>query len=308
MMETKLLIESVAEAPIKVGNRWKVIVARPGQGSSGKYSAEVLREFGPRALHPGSKSFINHGSDRNPKDMIGTYPDGGYWDFEENALAAELDVFSHWKDFVEEVGPHCGISIYMSGDLDEDGNVVSIHERRQNGADLVAEPGLIGSGIVEQLYESAKALDSEKEPGTGSVQDNQRKANENMDVEAKLAELTAAVSELVADSKAKRESAAPIEVTPAEVETAVQEALAEYISRETAIIEAKLSEASTTDLLAKAKEGVDVLPLIESAKTLEEGLEKSLREKILAESAPGGRVIDGANAPASTLSAFGGSR
>lgn len=164
-MTIKFFTEAVA-APEKVkGNRWRVIAARPGQGSSGFYSESVLKEYGPAALHPGAQSFITHDDKRDPRDMIGYFPKGGYWDEEEKALVAELEVYSHWSDFVSEVGPRAGMSIYMAGESDEDGNVTRLTPHVYNGCDLVARPGLAGSGLDEQLIESARTRATEKLSG-----------------------------------------------------------------------------------------------------------------------------------------------
>src|SRR5688500_9958403 len=101
-MTTQIAIrESVTEAPVKKGNRWRVIGARPGKGSSGEYSTEMFRRDAHKIIAPGGQSFINHDDSRNPKDMIGVYPDGSFWSDEDNAVVSELEVFSHWKEFVE---------------------------------------------------------------------------------------------------------------------------------------------------------------------------------------------------------------
>lgn len=288
MMETITLRESVTEAPIKVGKRWKVVAARPGQGSSGYYSAEVLKEYGPAALHPGAQAFINHDDSRNPKDMIGTYPDGGYWDEDEQALLAELEVFSHYEKFVEEVGPHCGVSIYMGGKKDRDGNVLSITPKRSNGVDLVSQPGLLGSGLAEKLYESAQAQSSQ-EPGADSVQDDNRKV-QDMDIEARLDKLTASVDALVADrasAKAAEAQAAEATVNQEAIETAVQEALAVYAERLDAIEDADLTQFQRDSLREEAQKGVDVLPLIESATKTTAAIKDALLKESEAAGKPG---------------------
>ena len=146
----KLLAESSSSTLTKNGKRWKATLAVPGQGSSGFYSEDVLKEYGPQALAPGAKAFIDHDSTRSPKDMIGVYPDGAWWDEETGSLVGELEVFPHWSEFVEAVGPHAGLSIYMMGETDADGNVTALIPDQMNGVDLVSYPGLAGSGLVEK--------------------------------------------------------------------------------------------------------------------------------------------------------------
>lgn len=162
--------ESAPSTLERVGKRWRAVLAVPGEGSSGVYSEDVLREFGPTALAPGAKAFIGHDDSRSPKDMIGVYPDGAEY-VDGVGLVGELEVFPHWADFVEHVGPHAGLSIYMMGEVDNDGHVTKLLPDRMNGVDLVSYPGLEGSGLVEKLYEEAKRRVREAEPGELAEQD-----------------------------------------------------------------------------------------------------------------------------------------
>jgi hypothetical protein len=266
-MGTKLLQES-ASTLTKSGNRWKAVLAKGNQqGSSGYYSEDVLREYGPAALAPGAKAFVNHDPARNPKDMIGTYPDGAYYE-EGVGLVGELDVFPHWKEFVEAVGPHAGLSIYMMGESDEDGNVTKLIPDRQNGVDLVSYPGLEGSGLVEKLYESAHAH-SEK-PGVNSAQE---KRNKHMEEEIKALKgaveaLTTLLTSHIAESKAAADAATQVEADAKTAEEAVEEALAAYDEKVKAIEAADLAPSQAEALRAEAKKGADVAPLIESAQKL----------------------------------------
>lgn len=257
--------ESVAEAPVKKGNRWRVIVARPGQGSSGTYSEDLFRRDAEKIIAPGGQMFINHDDSRNPKDMVATYPEGSYWDESEKAVVAEAEVFSHWKAFVEEVGPHCGVSLYALGESDDEGNVTAIVEDRLNGADLVARPGLVGSGLAEKLYESAIAGSDE----TKVIAALEGKDNEQMELE-KVVEaveaLTAQVSELVAGKKTTEAAEAQVEANA----EAVAEAVASFEAAVKAVDEAELLAPQKAEILEAAKKGADVAPLIETAKKIKE--------------------------------------
>ncbi len=266
-MTTQIAIrESVTEAPVKKGNRWRVIVARPGKGSSGDYSTEMFRRDAHKIIAPGGQSFINHDDSRNPKDMIGVYPEGSFWSEEDNAVVSELEVFSHWKEFVEEVGPHCGISLYALGESDEDGNVTAIIEDRLNGADLVARPGLVGSGLAEKLYESAIAQVSEEKPSVTAAQEERKLEMDEKDREA-IAALTTAVQALVTDKQAAQVEAAQATAD----EKVVEERLDAYDAAVEAIEAAELPADAAKSLRAEARKGVDVAPLIEFAKTVADG-------------------------------------
>lgn len=280
----KLLVESIADAPVKQGNRWRTIVARPGTGSSGIYSEELFRRDAHKILAPGAQSFINHDDSRNPKDMIGTFPEGSYWDEDVKAVVSELEVFPHWKEFVETVGPHCGMSIYAMGNADEDGNVIEFIEDRLNGCDLVARPGLVGSGLAEKLYESARAQASE----TTTTAVEEKKDNE-MDEKAigeaiasALAPLAAKLDTLVAT----KENAEAVEAQAKADAEAVAKAVEAYDAAVKAVDEADLLKPQADALLEAAKRGEDITAAIESAKAIKEAAVEAAR---VSEGAPAGR-------------------
>lgn len=289
-MTTQIAIrESVTEAPVKKGNRWRVIVARPGKGSSGEYSTEMFRRDAHKIIAPGGQSFINHDDSRNPKDMIGVYPEGSFWSDEDNAVVSELEVFSHWKEFVEEVGPHCGISLYALGESDEDGNVTAIIEDRLNGADLVARPGLVGSGLAEKLYESAIKQASDEKPGVTSALEERKLEMDEKDREA-IAALTTAVQALVTDKQAAQAEAAQV----AADEKVVEERLDAYDAAVEAIEAAELPADAAKSLRAEARKGADVAKLIEFAKTVKDGEADRIAEAADTTRDFGGRKVENA--------------
>jgi len=274
MVNKTLLTESVASPVKKSENRWMVTVATPGQGSSGYYSEDLLREQGPSALSPGAQSFINHDSSRNPKDMIGIFPEGAFWNEEERKLQAELEVFPHWKEFVEAVGPYAGMSLYMRGKSDEEGNVVELTPHAHNGCDLVARPGLEGSGLDEKLYESLLAeAQQEKEDG---LMEDLKKTVEG---------LATKLDELAASLKKEEE-----EVNPEEL---VTEALESYQAKVDQIDSAGLLPSQVKDLRERAKVTDDIEPLIESAKTIKDELEAQVKESRTQENEGLGNVLGG---------------
>lgn len=278
-MSETILRESVTEAPVKKGNRWRVIVAKPGQGSSGFYSEDLFRRDAAKIIAPGGQAFINHDDTRNPKDMLGTYPEGSFWSEEDKAVVSELEVFSHWREFVEEVGPHCGISLYALGEADESGNVTSFIEDRLNGADLVARPGLVGSGLAEKLYESAKAHSVEEPSATVA-----REERKLMDQEMKdaITGIQSALNLLVTKEQTKAEEAAQVTADDEAVNQRVEAITAGLDAVEAA--RAELFPAQVESLRAEAKKGADVAPLIEAAKKVREEALEAVR---VTESAPG---------------------
>lgn len=269
-MSELILRESVTDAPVKKGNRWRAIVARPGQGSSGFYSEDVFRRDAAKIIAPGGHCFINHEDSRNPKDLVGVYEEGAHWDEDLKAVVADLTVFSHWESFVNEVGPHLGVSLYALGEQDADGNVTGFIEDRLNGADLVARPGLVGSGLAEKLYESAKS--QAEKTSTTAVVENGNEMELDKVVEA-LEALTAKISTLVAE----KESAVAAEAQVKADEEAVAKAVESYDAAVKAVDEADLLQPQREALLSAAKRGEDITAAIESAKAVKEAAVQAAR-------------------------------
>jgi len=169
---TSTLFTESAVAPVKNGNNWRAILITPGKGSSGIYSESMLKEHGPKAFPRGTHSYVDHpvaeGEVRSPKNLMGVLAEDAYYE-DGVGLVADVQIMPHWKDFVEAVAPHTGLSIYAmgEGERNEDGEVVveSLVPNVQNSVDLVSYAGRPGSGLAEKLYESAVAKFTEAAPG-----------------------------------------------------------------------------------------------------------------------------------------------
>ena len=169
---TSTLFTESAVAPVKKGNNWRAVLITPGKGSSGVYSESVLKEDGPKAFPRGTHSYVDHpvseGEVRSPKNLMGVLAEDAYYE-DGVGLVADLQIMPHWKDFVEAVAPHTGLSIYAmgEGERNDDGEVIveSLVPNVQNSVDLVSYAGRPGSGLAEKLYESALAKFKEAEPG-----------------------------------------------------------------------------------------------------------------------------------------------
>lgn len=281
-MSTQLLRESVSGALVQKGKRWKGILARPGQGSSGYYSEDVLKEYGPKALAPGAKAFVEHNPERPVRDMIGVYPDGAYYE-EGVGLVGELEVFPHWSEFVEAVAPHTGLSIYMMGESDPEGNVTALIPDRQNGVDLVSYPGLEGSKIIEKLYESAKAASDNGTSNENATTHSKESSMEIKELAEKVDKLTESVNSLVSGITVLQES-----LTPKETEGEID--LAAVVD---AVAEADLPRELRAVVIESVKSGIAVEDAIKSQVALVESIRKSLKAPE-PEATPNGRVVEGA--------------
>lgn len=157
-MSTILVESTTVPQPSEVKDgRWKAVLITPGKGSSGTYTEEVLREFGPVALRKGAKSFVTHNRLQNgepdPFSMWGFLAEDSYYE-DGVGLVGEIEVLPSWREKVSEVAPHTALSVYVMGDIDKQGNVTELVYEGDNGVDMVVYPGRPGSGLVEKLYES----------------------------------------------------------------------------------------------------------------------------------------------------------
>lgn len=281
---TTLLTESGTSAPVKRGKMWRVRIATPGQGSSGFYSAEVLREYGPVAIPAGTKAFLDHKElhERSLRDLVGVYPKGAYWDptdGPEGALFADLKpATSAWAKVLDELGPLAEASIKVAGTKDEDDNVLSLVYSRANTVDLVPMAGLEGSGLTEQiesLVESARSLSAE-EPSA----ENSAREKESRNMEEKLDKLIGLFESFIAKDAAKAAEQVQAKADADALAESASKAVEAY-DAQIALIEAArehLLPAQIADLRESAKSGAEVSPLIEKAKKVVEEAQTVLSE------------------------------
>lgn len=162
------LLQESGSAPVKSGNLWRAVLITPGKGSSGIYTEDMLKEYGPQAFKKGTHSYVDHPRNeediRSPKNLIGVLAKDASYE-EGVGLVGELSIMPHWKEFVEAVAPHTGLSIYAmgEGEYNDDGEVVveNLVPHVQNSVDLVSYPGREGSKLADKLYEQAISMATE---------------------------------------------------------------------------------------------------------------------------------------------------
>lgn len=267
------LFTESAVAPIKTeGGNWRAVLITPGKGSSGIYTEAMLKEHGPVAFPKGTHSYIDHpvneGEVRSPKNLMGVLAEDAHYE-DGVGLVAELQVMPHWKEFVEAVAPHTGLSIYAMGDgnYNENGELVveSLTPHTQNSVDLVSYAGRPGSGLAEKLYESAIAAFVENGAATAETETEIMEGTPDMEeLKAMLEELNtkfAALAETLttpAEEPAEEvEAVDPVEVA-AEVAEAVAEAALPAASRK-AVYEAMKAGKPVEDAIVAQKELIESL-------------------------------------------------
>jgi len=299
---TYITIAESASAPVKVGKRWRVTVARPGQGASGFYPESVLRETGPAAFPPGTKSFFNHDAKRDVRDMVGTFPDGAFWNEEEGELQADLEPFPRFRDVLNEAGTAIEASIRSKAAKAADGTVQELVFDRANTVDLVAFAGLEGSGLkyqLESLFSAAAAAEEDGEPAADASAQNTKEGN-NMELkeqiealEAKLSDFMAKFDAFVAESHAEAKGEADAAAVAAAAEARVAEALSAYKEKESAIESAQLLPKQVEVLKERALKGEDIEEALAEAKAFAE----EARTVFGSGTRPGVRVVEESGTP-----------
>lgn len=272
---SKILCETTSAVPVRKANGWLVTVARPGRGSTGTYSAEMLAEYGPVAFPPKTKAWFNHNlpQDRDPRDRMGSYPDGAYWDAEANELRARLVPYKRWDGLLEEMaeaGDELEVSMYaLDYDLSESGEVKRIGPHRGNSIDAVGVSGIEGAGVKERLYESL--VESARAGFSGEPGETGRPGEkESKKMEEKLDKLIALFETFVTKQEAAVAEAAKVEAAEKDNGQVVAEALDVRLAALKSIDDASgdLLPSQVASLRESARKGEDVAPLIESAKAV----------------------------------------
>jgi hypothetical protein len=158
------------EAAIKRDGSTRLKLIAPGWGSSGYYSADVLKRDGPEVFTEGLKTYIDHPTkeddkarpERSLKDLAGVLTSTAEWDEsgpDGPGLYANAKIFSTHRETLSEMAPHIGVSIRALGRA----NVGEIAGRKgpiiesisiARSADYVTAAG--AGGKIANLEESAR--------------------------------------------------------------------------------------------------------------------------------------------------------
>jgi hypothetical protein len=260
------LLESAGQ-PTKVGNRWLVTIAKPGKGSTGTYTEEMLKATGPIAFPPGTKAFFNHDPKRDVRDMVGTYDEGAFWNDEIGELQAFLTPFPRYRTVLDEAGQNVEASIHASARKDhKTGYVKELLYNRSNTVDLVSFAGLEGSGLkyqVESLFAAAAAEVELNEKKENEVEEKIVLALETL--VSKLETLSAKFDTFAVESKTEVQGVADEAAVETLVKTRVEEALDGYAEVEKSINDADIPAIVKESLKALARKGEDITETLEGA-------------------------------------------
>ena len=160
----------LVEKAVKGDGTTRIKVISPGWGSSGYYSADVLKRDGPKAFPSGTHMYLDHPTpqeeasrpERSIKDLAATLTTAATWqdDGPDGAgLYAEAKVRADLAPLIEELAPSIGVSIRALGKAKQgeaEGRKGAVVEAIQAGrsVDFVTVPGR--GGRVLELVEAAR--------------------------------------------------------------------------------------------------------------------------------------------------------
>lgn len=162
---------ALTEKSVRKDGTIPVKIIAPGWGNTGYYPEEVLERDGPKVFKAGTKMFWDHQTDEelaarpegSLRNLAGELTGDARWESGNPlgaGLYADAKVFSGFKDTVDELAPHIGVSILGAGkakDGEAEGREGPIIQEiiAARSVDFVTMPG--AGGQILQLFESARA-------------------------------------------------------------------------------------------------------------------------------------------------------
>lgn len=162
--------QPIAEAAVRGDGTVPVKLISPGWGSSGYYSAEMLERDGPKVFAAGTKMYWDHPTsteaaerpERSLRDLAGELVTSAHWDAahaDGPGLYADAKVFSPFRESLDQLAPHIGVSIRASGTAvqgEAEGRTGPVIDAllAAMSVDFVTEAGR--GGRVLELFEAAR--------------------------------------------------------------------------------------------------------------------------------------------------------
>lgn len=259
--------------------RWRARLIRPGKGSSGFYSEELLAEDGPRAFPKGTKMHADHQTfwereDRpvkSVKDIVGVVASDPVYESNGPAgpgLYADVEFLENWAPFVEQMHQYVGLSIQAKGVLSETETVDEIPVVEAlvpyptNSVDIVTVAGA-GGQIIDALESWRDVLESEKE--LGMTPEQIKELGEAL-VAALVPALSGAISEALAPPAVESETEETLDIP------GISEALIKADLPEVARKRVYSAVEAGGDIAEAIKEQKDFIDAIKSDVELSEGV------------------------------------
>lgn len=192
------------ERAVRRDNTVPLKLIRPGWGASGYYGAGMLEADGPKVFTRGTKMYWNHPTateeaerpERDLRDLAAELTGDARWDAngpKGPGLYADAKVFGGFRESIDELAPHIGVSIRALGKArhgEAEGRKGPVIESivAAKSVDFVTTPG--AGGEILTLFEAARSR-SEQSPATGEPMQEAQAVSETelTEVRTQLAEL-----------------------------------------------------------------------------------------------------------------------
>ena len=223
------------EKAVKSDNTIRLKIIQPGWGSSGYYSADLLKRDGPKAFPRGTQMYMDHPTEsesrerpeRSVRDLAGVIDSTPVYEEKGPAgpgLYADAKVLPDYAPAIEQLSEHIGVSIRGHGSFEPgsaEGRKGPIIKKltSSESVDFVTKAG--AGGKVLPLLESirtrmaghdtiqpANDAATEAAPTGTSLEDSM----ELKEAEGQIAELNVKLTEAAAENKALLERAEKAEV------------------------------------------------------------------------------------------------
>ena len=285
-MTRKYVQESVKLAPKSADGTYPIVIITEGEGSSGIYGGHLFEEGASEHVFENVPSFLDHPIDPAKPHLRSVNSIGGRVSDvhvgEDDGRAALLGNFKprkEYAEFVEEFADVLGISIFCGadGDVMEDGRLaVESFDGTDpyRSVDIVVAAGR--GGRFKRAEESLRVIESSlglaesNKPGATAAPGEKER---NMEIKelAERFDAFAKTLEPVVAFVAEQKAAADAAVAEAEAKAAAateekDAAIESYSTAVKAVSEAELLPSQKDEILAAAKAGKDIAPLLESAK------------------------------------------
>lgn len=184
----------LVEQAIRRDGTVPIKIIQPGWGSSAWYEPSVLERDGPKAFPAGTKMYWDHPTvseekerpERSLRDLAAEFVSDAQYEADHPkgpGLYANAKPFGSFKDSIEELAPHIGVSIRADGKGsvgEREGKRGPILEELTRGrsVDFVTEPG--AGGKVLEMFESARprSTDPIGEPKVGEQKEEDMEVKE----------------------------------------------------------------------------------------------------------------------------------
>lgn len=187
------IIPNLVERSVRRDGTIPVKVIESGWGSSGYYSPEVLERDGPKVFRSGTQMFWDHQTLTEEADrpegslnnLAAVLVSDSRWEdsgADGPGLYADAKVFSGYKESIEELAPHIGVSIRASGNRKlgeaqgKKGFIVESIDSAKS-IDFVTRPG--AGGKVLEMFEAARPTFSESDDSSTREDDQMSEELQN---------------------------------------------------------------------------------------------------------------------------------